>query len=90
MYCNLPGLQAARGSTLRLLLLGMGSEADMHSPVFTGQVLSGKSTAYQTAELMPTVTRVVDVRLEQAGSWPVYCAVHDHYTAGMRATLEVQ
>ncbi|EFN54070.1 hypothetical protein CHLNCDRAFT_58397 [Chlorella variabilis] len=90
LYCNLPGLEAVRGSTLRLLLVGMGSEADMHSPVFTGQVLRSKSAAYQTAELMPTVTRVVDVEAQQAGTWPVYCVVHDHFSAGMRANLVVQ
>lgn len=38
MYCNLPGLAAKRGDTVRLILIGMGSEADLHSPIFTGQV----------------------------------------------------
>ena len=90
MYCNLPGLRAPRGSTQRFVLVGMGSEADLHSPVFAGQALRGKSVAYQTAELMPTVTRVVDVGMTAAGEWPVYCLVQQHYTAGMRATLLVQ
>ncbi|KAI3431459.1 hypothetical protein D9Q98_004511 [Chlorella vulgaris] len=90
MYCNLPGFTAARNSTVRLLLVGMGSEADMHSPIFTGQVLKTKASAYATAELMPTITRVVDVAMEQSGKWPVYCSVHDHYIAGMRATLVVE
>jgi hephaestin len=90
MYCNLPGFTAARNSTVRLLLVGMGSEADMHSPIFTGQVLKTKASAYATAELMPTITRVVDVAMEQAGKWPVYCSVHDHYIAGMQATLVVE
>lgn len=58
MYCNLPGLTAKRGSTVRYVLVGMGSEADMHSPIFEGQVLRGKAAAYQTAELMPTVVQV--------------------------------
>ena len=40
LYCNLPGLAAKKGDTVRYVLLGMGSEADMHSPVFTGQVRS--------------------------------------------------
>lgn len=53
------------------------------------QVLRGKSTAYQTVELMPTVTQEADVTLQQAGRWDVYCQVHDHFTAGMRATLTV-
>ncbi|KAL4440358.1 hypothetical protein ABPG75_003359 [Micractinium tetrahymenae] len=89
MYCNMPGLTAKRGDTVRYVLVGMGSEVDLHSPIFTGQVLRGKSLAMHTAELLPTVTQEVDVTLEQAGSWPVYCEVHDHYLAGMRATLVV-
>lgn len=89
MYCNLPGLTAKEGDTVRFLLIGMGSEADLHSPVFTNQILRGKSTAYQTAELLPTMTTEVDVEVTQAGRWPVYCAVHDHYIAGMQATLVV-
>lgn len=38
---------------------------------------------------MPTVVQEVDVTLQQPGSWDVYCLVHDHFTAGMRATLKV-
>lgn len=38
MYCNMPGLAAKRGNTVRYILIGMGSEADLHSPIFTGQV----------------------------------------------------
>ncbi|KAI7843651.1 hypothetical protein COHA_002890 [Chlorella ohadii] len=89
LYCNLPGLEAPRGSNVRFVLIGMGSEADLHSPAFAGQVLRTKSTTYQTAELMPTVVQEVDVQLQAAGRWDVYCQVHDHYTAGMRATLVV-
>ena len=61
----------------------------MHSPAFTSQVLRGQSTAYQTAELLTGVTRVADVKMEQEGQWAVYCAVQEHYDAGMRATLVV-
>ena len=38
---------------------------------------------------MPTVAQTVDVALEQAGTWQLYCSVHDHITAGMRALVTV-
>ncbi len=38
VYCNIPALEVALNSTVRFVMLGMGSEADMHSPTFTGQV----------------------------------------------------
>ena len=38
-------------------------------------MLRTKSTVYQTAELMPTVVQEVDVQLQAAGRWDVYCQV---------------
>ena len=90
MFCHLPGLAAARGTTVRFLLLGLGSSVDVHAPAFTGQVLQGQSSAAATAQLMPAVTAAVDVAMEQAGSWPVYCQVEEHWAGGMRATLVVR
>lgn len=40
LYCNGPTLQLAPGAKLRTILMGFGSEVDMHSPVFAGQSLS--------------------------------------------------
>lgn len=40
LYCNGPTLQLAPGAKLRTVLMGFGSEVDMHSPVFAGQSLS--------------------------------------------------
>jgi hypothetical protein len=39
VYCNGPTLQLKRGETVRWLVMGFGSEADMHSPVFDGQAV---------------------------------------------------
>lgn len=40
IYCNAPTLQLAPGAKLRTILMGFGSEVDMHSPVFAGQSLT--------------------------------------------------
>lgn len=39
IYCNNPTLQLKRGETVRWLVMGFGSEVDMHSPVFDGQAV---------------------------------------------------
>lgn len=39
IYCNGPTLQLKRGETVRWLVMGFGSEVDMHSPVFDGQAV---------------------------------------------------
>ncbi|GAB4814065.1 hypothetical protein N2152v2_001111 [Parachlorella kessleri] len=89
VYCNIPALEVALNSTVRFVMLGMGSEADMHSPTFTGQVLLSVGSTSRTVELMPTVTKVVDMVPSEAGRWQFYCDVHDHIVAGMRGTLVV-
>lgn len=38
VYCNGPDIEVPANTTTRFVLLGMGSEADLHSPVFVGQV----------------------------------------------------
>ena len=60
------------------------------SPRCLVQIQRSWASTSQTSELMPTVTRVVDVKLAQRGRWEVYCQVHDHFMAGMRATLVVR
>ena len=81
--------QTAVGDTLRLVLVGMGSEADLHSPAFTAQVQRSARAASLAAELLPAVAQTVDLRPRQRGVWPAYCSVDDHYNAGMRMMLHV-
>jgi hypothetical protein len=40
IYCNGPTLQMDPGEKRRVLIMGFGSEVDMHSPVFAGQSIS--------------------------------------------------
>lgn len=39
IYCNGPTLQLRAGQKVRWLVMGFGSEVDMHSPVFDGQAV---------------------------------------------------
>lgn len=64
-------------------------QMDLHSVQFAGQALAGDFGLGSSVELVPAVARAVDVRLGAAGTSGVFCAVHDHYTAGMRAALTV-
>ena len=90
LYCNMPPINATRGSTVRFVLLSLGSEGDLHGPVFEGQLARTKAGAVATAELMPAVTRVVDVTATGRGTWKVYCATQSHLQAGMVALLGVE
>lgn len=54
------------------------------------QILHSKVTTSNTVELMPTVTRVVDLVDPVEGRWLFYCDVHDHIVAGMKGVLAVE
>ena len=51
-------------------------------PLPLPQVLRSAATTSRAVELMPTVTKVVDLRPSQPGRWRFYCDVHDHQAAG--------
>jgi hypothetical protein len=45
VYCNGPTLNLTRDETLRVIVMGFGSEVDMHSAVFQGQIISKQGEA---------------------------------------------
>lgn len=92
LYCNQPGLLTLPvGTHVRWIVFGFGSETDMHSPVFSGQKVTSPlaSGGTYTVGLMPASTAVIDMEANSPGSWEAYCAVTDHYFAGMRVRMQV-
>jgi hypothetical protein len=53
VYCNGPTLQLRRGQTVRWLVMGFGSEVDMHTPVFDGQAVQYAGAQQQQAVITP-------------------------------------
>jgi hephaestin len=92
MFCNMPEVRVETGKIIRVASLGMGSEVDIHSIVFSGQSLLGApkgSPRGGLEPLMPASAMSVDLKAEQPGRWVYECLVHDHSEAGMRAVLKV-
>jgi len=92
LYCNQPGsLALPLGTNVRWIVFGFGSETDMHSPVFAGQRVTSPlaSGGTYTVGLMPASTAVVEMEAVATGAWEAYCAVTDHYFAGMRVRMLV-
>jgi FtsP/CotA-like multicopper oxidase with cupredoxin domain len=99
LACNLNGLAAAVGETVRLHLLGLGSELDLHTPQVHGMMArtgavaggaAGRAGYVATMGVHPGARSTVDVAVSQSGAWMLECGVNDHWTAGMRARLVVQ
>eukprot|EP01024_Parvocaulis_polyphysoides_P017051 TRINITY_DN17539_c0_g1_i7.p1 TRINITY_DN17539_c0_g1~~TRINITY_DN17539_c0_g1_i7.p1 ORF type:complete len:352 (-),score=50.03 TRINITY_DN17539_c0_g1_i7:1073-2035(-) len=90
IYCNLEPIRVQTGHKVRVLLLGLGSEADMHGPIFPGQVmLQQDKSSSASFELMPGVATTMDMFITSPGQWTIRCDTHDHYLAGMTASLIV-
>jgi hephaestin len=95
LACNLGSLLAARGERVRLHLLGLGAELDMHTPQAHGNMLgvgvgSRGSASHVTAlGVHPGTRATVELVARTAGQWLLECGVNDHWAAGMRALLQV-
>lgn len=89
LWCNMPPLATSAGQLVRVSLLTLGGVADMHAPVFKGQVIQNMEQRTQVSELMPAITHSIDLHTTQPGTWEFYCGIHDHWEAGMRAQIQV-
>ncbi|KAL6778816.1 FOX1 [Auxenochlorella protothecoides x Auxenochlorella symbiontica] len=89
LFCNQPDLTAAVGSRVRFVLIGMGTETDLHAPAFTAQQLLAANTHTHSVELLPSIVQTVDVIATAAGRWPLYTETHVHYDEGMRSWFNV-
>jgi hephaestin len=89
IYCNGPTLQINAGDRVRWMVMGFGSEADMHSPVFDGQAVELGGRPVYSVGLMPSNTYVVDMTANSTGTWEYYCNILDHIWAGMKSRMVV-
>lgn len=89
LFCNMPDVQLPLNSTTRWLLAALGSEGDLHSPLFEGQAVALAGQPISSPGLLPAMTRVVDVTAQTPGHWQLRCEVEDHIMAGMRVSLHV-
>ncbi|XP_051824853.1 coagulation factor VIII isoform X2 [Antechinus flavipes] len=89
---TLPGLVMAQHQRIRWYLLSMGSNENIHSIHFSGQVFTVRTKKeYKMAvyNLYPGVFETIEMRPSQAGLWRVECMIGEHQQAGMSAILLV-
>jgi hephaestin len=91
MFCNMPEIHVETGKVVRVATLGLGSEVDIHSVVFSGQSLQGggESPRGGVEPIMPASAMSANLKATQPGTWVFECLVHDHSEAGMKALLKV-
>ncbi|CAL8466619.1 g6155 [Coccomyxa elongata] len=89
IFCNMPDIVVPEGSKLRLILIGVGGEDDMHTPGFTDLIQNTPSGASYVVELYPGAAHVVGMYADVAGRWEFRCNVQDHFMAGMKGAITI-
>ncbi|XP_066570812.1 hephaestin isoform X2 [Amia ocellicauda] len=89
MYGNLPGLEMCAGASVSWHLLGMGSEADIHTAFFHGQSVTVSHRRTDVVSLFPATFVTAEMVPTNVGRWLLSCQVNEHLTAGMEALFDV-
>ena len=91
LYGNGPMLVLRRGERVRWYVMSMGTEVDLHTPHWHGNVvttMAGMRT--DVVSLLPASMMSADMRPDNPGIWLLHCHVGDHILAGMQTRYEVR
>lgn len=58
IFCNMPEISVPEGSKLRLVLIGVGGQSDMHTPGFTNLIQNTPTGSSYVVELFPGSARI--------------------------------
>jgi hephaestin len=89
VYGNLPGLDVKRGEKVRWYLMGMGTEVDLHTPHWHGNVVTTMGMRTDVVSLLPASMVVADMTPDSPGAWLFHCHVADHIAAGMMSLFKM-
>lgn len=89
LFGSLPLMTMSRGERVRWYLASVGSEVDLHTPHWHGNVVLHEGRRVDVVPLMPAETRVADMVPDSPGIWMFHCHVNDHADAGMGGRYSV-
>jgi FtsP/CotA-like multicopper oxidase with cupredoxin domain len=89
LYSNLPDLKMKKDERVRWYLMGLGTEADIHTPHWHGNTVLVNGHRADVGALFPATTAVYDMTPDDPGTWMFHCHVNDHIVAGMIAQYTV-
>jgi manganese oxidase len=89
VFGNLPLLSMYENERVRWYLLGMGTEADLHTSHWHGNTVLHHGRRTDVVELLPASMKVADMKPKNPGIWMYHCHVNDHMLEGMSARYEV-
>jgi FtsP/CotA-like multicopper oxidase with cupredoxin domain len=91
VYGSQPMMRMRKGEHVRWYVMGMGTEVDLHTPHWHGNVVTtGHGMRTDVLSLLPADMMTVDMRPDTSGTWLFHCHVADHITAGMQTRYLVE
>jgi FtsP/CotA-like multicopper oxidase with cupredoxin domain len=90
VYGHTPGMVIRKGERVRWYVMDLGTEVDLHTPHWHGNVVTVNGMRSDMLDLLPGMMTVADMRPDDAGTWLFHCHVNDHITAGMQALYRVR
>jgi manganese oxidase len=91
VYGNGPEFIMRHGERVRWYVMGMGTEVDLHTPHWHGNVITTTMGEHMdTVSLLPGAMVQGDMVPDDPGTWLFHCHVNDHIIAGMLARYRVE
>ncbi|XP_074055983.1 hephaestin [Macrotis lagotis] len=90
VFGNLPELTMCAGEHVAWHLFSMGSEVDVHTAFFPGQMLTIRGHHTDVASLFPATFVAAEMVPQVPGRWLLSCQVNGHLRDGMQALYEVK
>lgn len=89
LYGALPGLDICLGEKVAWHIMGIGTEIDVHTVNFHGNVLELRNHRVDTLSLTPAVVSSADMVATNPGTWLAKSHVVTHNTAGAQVLYRV-
>lgn len=89
LFGSMPMPAMKVGERVRWYLVGLGTEADLHTPHWHGNTVTVGGHRVDTVSLLPATAVVADMVPDDPGIWMFHCHVNDHITGGMTARYQV-
>jgi hypothetical protein len=89
LFGTMPMIDVRRGEHVRWYVMGMGTEVDLHTPHWHGNVVTVSGMRMDVVSLLPADMLVADMVPDDRGVWLLHCHVNDHISAGMMTRYRV-
>ncbi len=89
VYGNGPVPTMHVGDRVRWYTFSLGTEVDLHTPHWHGNVVTVNGRRTDVVELMPATMVTADMTPDDPGTWFFHCHVDDHIKAGMQSRYRV-